>query len=299
MATFIDPRSGPEPSKAAERRTTADPEALQELHRLCAEGRLYEVEAWIREGWPLQREDGRPTPLKRTKSALRTALERKDHSLALLLLCNGYDPNLEPNSPLDIALTARRPDLVDLLLEWGADPHGVDPFAVFGTYSSDAFERFKSFGVDLTDGHALGEALADHTSNKPLFGFAKRHREHDPRIQTDLNAALACHASEGNKKGVALSLWAGADPHAPAPSVRYPNYYEDDDEEEEDRFIGFTAVYEACSAGHAEILERLGPDPERDDFGDLYAAARTTAVIDVLARVQPPDNAFPILRRFL
>jgi hypothetical protein len=52
-------------------------------------------------------------------------------------------------------------------------------------------------------------------SNKPLFGFAKRHRETDPRMQVELNIALDHHAHEGNLKGVHLYLWAGADPHAP------------------------------------------------------------------------------------
>jgi hypothetical protein len=67
-------------------------------------------------------------------------------------------------------------------------------------------ERFRSLGVNLTAGHELAEALAYHTSNKPLFGFAKRHREHDPAVQTELNIALAHHAAEDSEKGVQLSL---------------------------------------------------------------------------------------------
>jgi hypothetical protein len=51
-----------------------------------------------------------------------TFSELEDQALALLLLCNGYDPNLEPDSPLDLAFRIRRWDLLDLLLEWGADP---------------------------------------------------------------------------------------------------------------------------------------------------------------------------------
>jgi hypothetical protein len=57
----------------------------------------------------------------------------------------------------------------------------------------------------------LAEALAYHTSNKPIFGFAKRHREHDPAIQNELNIALAHHAAEGNEKGIALCLCVGAE----------------------------------------------------------------------------------------
>jgi hypothetical protein len=61
----------------------------------------------------------------------------------------------------------------------------------------------------------LAEALAYHTSNKPLFGFAKRHREYDPAIQKQLNIALLHHTEEGNEKGVQLCLWAGPIPIAP------------------------------------------------------------------------------------
>ena len=77
------------------------------------------------------------------------------------MLCNGYDPNLEPDSPLNLLLRARRWDLLDLLLEWGADPHRVRLTDLFGSYSTDLYERFFSLGVDLTANHELAEALAD------------------------------------------------------------------------------------------------------------------------------------------
>jgi len=61
-----------------------------------------------------------------------------------------------------------------------------------------------------------------------------------------------------------LCLWAGADPHAPAMSLRYPNLTDDDGEDDDgDRFLGFSAIHEACSNGDGQILERLGPDPSR------------------------------------
>ena len=89
----------------------------------------------------------------------------------------------------------------------------------------------------------LAEALAYHTSNKPLFGLVKRHSEHDPKIQMELNIALAHHASEENEKGVMLCLWAGADPHAPVHSLRFPGFTDDDDAEGDggERFLGFTS----------------------------------------------------------
>ncbi|HEX7069340.1 MAG TPA: hypothetical protein VF190_00980 [Rhodothermales bacterium] len=293
MNTFIDPRDGAR-SHAAKgpARTTRAPEDLETLHRLCREGRLYEIEDWIRAGRPLQLAEPSADGRRRRASALEIALEHENHSLVLLLLCNGYDPSLEPVSPLDLALRARRPDLVALLLEWGADPHRVSRDDLFETYDSKLFERFYRLGVDLTEGHALAEALAYHTSNKPLFGFARRHREGDPKIQRELDIALGHHADRGNEKGVSLCLWAGADPHAPAPSLSYGRWHEDDDDEDDggEHFIGFSAIYHACSSGHADILERLGPDPDRDDFDDLYCWARSGAVIEILTRHALPKE---------
>lgn len=127
MTVFIDPRA--DPKLAATNvgpRTTNDPEALAELYQLCRAGRLYDIERWIKQGQPLQLADGITVKGRRLTSALEIALDDGNHALVLLLLCNGYDPNLEPRSPLDLALRARRWDLLDLLLESGADPLRVN-----------------------------------------------------------------------------------------------------------------------------------------------------------------------------
>lgn len=302
MNTFIDPRSNPDPTAVSPQpRTTADLESLKELHRLCREGRLYEVERWIGAGRPLQLDKQTPASRRRVASALEIALDWENHALVLLLLCNGYDPDLERRCPLDLALRARRWDLVDLLLEWGADPRRVDLDDLFGTYNSELFERFRALAVDLTEDHQLAEALAYHTSNKPLFGFAKRHRTDDPAIQTELDIALAYHAGEGNEKGVSLCLWAGADPHVPVPDLRYPDLSDDADEEadEEEPFHGYSAMEEACRNGSARILKQLGPDPSRDDFDELYRAARNRAVVESLARVALPSDADAVIQSHL
>jgi hypothetical protein len=303
MTTFIDPRSRPNPATATTpARTTKQVDSLAELHQLCREGRLYDVEVWIQEGRPSQLAEKADVGRRRVSSALEIALGRQDHALALLLLCNGYDPNLERRSPLNLALRARRWDLVDLLLGWGADPHQVELTDLFDTYNSKLFERFRVLGIDLTAGHELADALGFHSSNKPLFGFARRHRRHDPKFQRELDIALAYHASEGSERGVALCLWAGADPHAAVPDLRYLGRYEEDDqqsEDEEDRFVGFTAIEQACRRGDVKILERLGPDPALDDFDELYKAASSRAVIDFLARFTLPQDGAAVIRYHL
>jgi ankyrin repeat protein len=305
MSLPVEPTSKPGPiQERRSLRATSDPTQLQELHRLCKEGRLYEVEGWIREGKPLQATTESARRRRNYSSALEIALDAGNHSLVLLLLRSGYDPNVEVDSPLDMAMEARRWDLVDLLLEWKANPHQVDLNTLFDTYDSELFERFRDLGVDLTEGHELAAALAYHTSNKPAFGFARRHRESDPRIQADLNSALAHHASEGNEKGLMLCLWAGADPHAPARSLRFGSYSEEDEEEDEDdetegRFLGFSAIHEACRRGNVDLLKRLGPDPSTDDYEELFQAAGSGAVVEFLAKRQLPKDVGRVIAHHL
>lgn len=288
-ASFIDPRTRPDPTSARRAtRVTNDWDAVKGLHQLCRAGRTYDVERWIEEGRPLQMPASeRHRRARRSESALEIALQDGNYALVQLLLVNGYDANQEDGSPLDQALTDRRWDLVDLLLEWGADPQDVDLETLFGTYQTSLFERFFAYGVDLTADHELASCLGHHTSNKPLFGFARRHRAGDSRIQRELNIALGHHAETGNEKGVLLCLWAGADPHAPAPSLRYDLRGQGDDGDDYD-YGGVSAVWQACCSGHHQLLARLGVDPERDDIDSLYCVARNAATIGVLMRVAPP-----------
>jgi hypothetical protein len=289
MPAFVDPRTDPNPRPGTPPAVVTDsPDQLAELHRLCREGRLYDVEDWIKADRPLQL-SGQGPHGQRFPTALTIALDTGQHSLVLLLLCNGYRLDLEPALPLTRALEARQWDFVDLLWAWGADPTQVSPSTVFDTYKSALFERFYAAGVDFLQGHALGDALAHHTSNKPLFGFAKRHLATDPRFQVELNIALREHAYKGNAKGVLLSLWAGADPHAPAPDLDYP----EDDE------LRVTPIEAAVMRGHANLLPVLKPDPARDNFEDLYRWVRNRRTVEALATIVPPHNAGPVIRHLL
>lgn len=206
MVAFVDPRSPPRPN-SLRRHTTTDPNILAPLHQLCRSGRLYDIERWIQRDWPLQLAAGITVKGRRLTSALEIALEDGNHARVLLLLCNGCDPNLEPRCPLDLALRSRRWDLLDLLLEWGADPLRVSLYDLFDSYNSELWARFQALGVDLCAGHELASTLAHHTSNKPLFGFARRQRDQNPRMQAQLNTALLHHVRERKLKGVQLCLW--------------------------------------------------------------------------------------------
>lgn len=266
-------------------------EDLRPLHQLCREGRLHEVERWITEGRPLQLPPEAIHKSARPKTALEIALKTGQHSLASVLLKSGYRLELERYRPLDLALQERRWDLFEPLLEAGGDLRSVDVYTVLNTYSVELYERFRAAGYDLTEGHEMGSVLGHGTSNRPLLGFIKRHRAEDPKLQTELNIALGYHARAGNERGVALCLWAGADPHAPAPDPDFRvTVSPSSGEEDEDPFVGWSAVEEAATAGHLEILKRLGPDPTRDDFDHLYQFAKSESIIPYLATIQLPKD---------
>jgi hypothetical protein len=75
-----------------------------------------------------------------------------------LLLSNGYQLKLDVGpigTPLDEALQRRAWDVMELLLEWGADPKKVDPDNVFSTYRLDLMDRFWNAGLNFVKGHAL------------------------------------------------------------------------------------------------------------------------------------------------
>ncbi len=285
MSSFVDPRTHPQPPAVlATRELAASLDQIEGLHQLCRQGRLYEVEDWIKAGRPLQLQTGAPG--RRAETALQIALKTGQRSLLLLLLCNGYRLNLEPVCPLTLVLDAgaKRWDLIDVLRAWGADPRRVSAYTVFETYDMALFERFHAAGVDFLAHHALADFLASHTSNKPLFGWAKRHRESNPRIQVELNMALGCHAHDGNLKGVHLCLWAGADPHAPAPDLRWITRRRASPKDEEEDEPS-TAIEQAVLWGHTNLLPVLKPDSARDDFSKLYHYARDGRTVRMLAAI--------------
>ena len=253
---------------------------------MCSEGRLYDVERWISQGNPLQLAPNAIQREKRLRSALQIAVQSGQHSLTYLLLSSGYSIAKDSSTPLDSALGLRRWDLVDLLIAWGADVRSADTFTVLNTYNSELYERFWLAGCDFTEYHTLGMYLGETPSNRPLLGFVKRHSPGEPKIQGELNIALGCHVREENEKGVSLCLWAGANPHTYAPDPRFGLPEEDDLEDDEQS--GWTAMEEAAKTGNLGILKRLHPDPDQDNFDNLYRYASSGSVVHYLLSMQPP-----------
>jgi hypothetical protein len=221
MPEFVDPRSNPEPPARVSREPAAHGEELREFVQLCTAGRVYDVERWIQAGRPVQAISYKRPGKASVLSPLRTAIRKKHGDLVLLLLCNGYRLDVEAkdwNSVLDEALNVRAFDIVDLLLQWGADPTRVLTGNVIDTYKTDLIDRFWQAGVDYTADAEFVLALA-HTVNKPLYGWLRRNRS-DQRLQDALDVALLEAVMDDEELPVHLLLWAGADPHRRVPTAR-------------------------------------------------------------------------------
>jgi hypothetical protein len=290
-STWVDPRNNPMPGAIrVPSNTTEDVSAINELVGMCRMGRLYGVERWIREGKPLQATYSNIPFYERVVTPLVVALESNQYDLALLLLCNGYRTDLEPHSPLDIALRRRAWDFVELLLAWGADPTAADPDAVLDTYQLSLMERFWDLGLDLTRDRSLAYYLSEKTSNKPAYGWAKRHHE-DPRVAHALTLALCEAVGERREKAVALLAWAGADPHRRVPSLRYSSA---DDDPDDDRN---SAIELAVMFGQGKFLKYLSPDPDLDDFDELWESVCDPDSVDHLFELRPPRDWSKAIRR--
>lgn len=89
---------------------------------------------------------------------------------------------------------------------------------VVDTYKTDLIDRLWNGGLDYTTDPEFLQYLA-HTSNKPLYGWMRRHRE-DERLQDALDVALVEAVESDEERPIHLLVWAGANPHRRVPSVR-------------------------------------------------------------------------------
>lgn len=257
---------------------------IKQLLELCRSGRIYSVEQWIAEGRPIQVAAGTQRRRTQGNSPLVLAIETRQYDLAHLLLCNGYQVSADQEEPVETALSGRYWDMVDLLLEWGADPSRVDADVVLDTYRQDMFDRFWEAGNDFTRDDYLAHYLASTTSNRPLYGWVRRHRD-EPRLQRALAMALVQATWDAREKAVSLLRWAGADPHVKVPLLKWRDPETPDEEEDL-----YSAVEVAVGHGDGHLLRAMPPDPDRDDLDELWADVRDPATFDCLMAIRPPSD---------
>jgi hypothetical protein len=131
----------------------ADFPAIEPLIALCSSGRLYEAEQWIGSGRPIQCD----RKLQRRHTPLQTAVANGFHSLAALLLANGYDPNGDYYECITPAVQRRDRGMIELLLQFGADPVAADFTAVLETYNRPLMDLFIEAGADPCARNAVAD----------------------------------------------------------------------------------------------------------------------------------------------
>jgi hypothetical protein len=238
--------------------------AIEPLIALCAGGRLYEVETWIAEGRPIQCIPPTDRKLQRRQTPLLIAVSKGFHSLAALLLANGYNPNGDHYECLSPAVRARDHGMIDLLLHFGADPSSFDFADALETYDRPLMDRFIEAGVDPCADNAVAGALRHKA--RPLLGFVKTYRDRFPALQRQIDIALHVFVREPDEKGVALMLWLGADPYAITPESAYTC--------DETNVTHECAMVAALWSRQPVIIDQLLRKPiPPDRVGDLFRSA--------------------------
>lgn len=230
------------------------PEEFKQLCDLCRVGKLYDVEKWIAQGKPV---NGQP---HRHTSPLLIAIDKGFHSLVELLVKNGADLSGKIN-PLQRAVARQNPDIVELLIRYGANVRSVDFAYVcrFGPHPR-TLRLFMDNGADFRTGYPIAHAFQEGI--RTMLGLYKTYVGQYAEIQKQADMALRYHCEEGNMGWVCRLLWAGANPRA---KVLRTN-------DEEDPELEATALECAASSGHCDVVKKI-VDPAKDDLDQLLCDA--------------------------
>ena len=254
------------------------PEDIRPLVELCKAGRLFEVQAWIAAGKPVNP----PLPSSKRshpKSPLDIAIDRGFHSLVEVLLQGGAVFETEGyKCPINTVLRMRRSDLAKLLVEHGGNPRSVDMTDVFDTWDAEIVEYFIEKGADVETGRPLARALSNRI--RPALRIFNRYKGRFPSFQEQANIALRHHCKEGNMKWISLMLWAGADPYAPGTD----DYSEKAGPWSE---AGLSALGYAALYGHTEVfaIKKLVLDVKHPSLQRVMHYAYRTEVARVVQRL--------------
>ena len=218
---------------------------LEPLLALCRSGRFPEVQEWIRAGNPV----ALPVTARgndAAKNPLRVAMGCGFHSVVQALLESGAPIRHGSYDALRDAVEQRRPDLVRLFFDHGASANDVSMRLVMEKWQPEVVDLFLAHDASLDHGNSLAWGLVHRT--RPALGLLKRLASTQSGLMRQAETALRVHAREGNKRGVALMLWAGASPWARGPDSL-------DDAEGEEGEEHPNAVEIALLYGNVQVLK--------------------------------------------
>ena len=251
-------------------------EEIHPLVTLCRAGKLFEVQAWIAAGKPVNL----PSPVnrRRGKAPLEIAIDRGFHSLVQVLLEGGASIEEEgPYCPMNQALMLRRFDIVQLIVEYGYDVKWVDMADVFDTWNPDMMEFFIERGAEMEEDNPMAYALSNRI--RTVLRIFKKYQTRFSSFQEQANIALRHHCKEGNLKWVSLLLWLGADPYVPGVVDRLDELTSDDE--------GTSALMYAALYDHFDIfsLKGIHLDPSHPELGRLIRHLYDEEAIPLLIKL--------------
>ena len=241
----------------------------KELLRLCRAGRLYDIEKWITAGKPLD------IPVGRSKTLLQMAVETEFHSL-VELISRHESHQASKNAALENAISLRRTDLVELLVENGAQITSV-PFAdVLLTWQPKLIRFFLDHGADPVSDSPFAVAFGAkvRTALRAFLDCKQIHPEQADALQEQANIALRYFCSKGDMKWISLMLWVKADARSMGPSL--------EEEYTNDPECYTSGLQQASYAGNVEVLKKLKPEAGRDNLEDLLHCAAISGRKDAL-----------------
>lgn len=257
----------------------------KQLVALCRSGKLYEVEKWIAAGKSL---DVSGATKRRGRGTLsQIAVETGFHSLVELIA--KHDSQRSKNAALADATSARRLDLVELLVANGADIKSISLTDALLTWEPTIIRYFLDHGADPVEGRPFTIAFTAkvRTTLRPFVEYRRAHPELAAQLQEQLDCALRYFCGEGDLKWVSLLLWAGGDPRSrgPCPEKEYS----------EDPECYTSALEQACCSENLDVLKRLKPTPS-DDMSELLQRAAIWCRKETLAyllEIAPNPNDKP------
>jgi hypothetical protein len=172
--------------------------------------------------------------------------------------------------------SAKRLDIIEVVVEAGADPGAMPMTDVFDTWQPEIMEYFVEHGADVETGNPLAYAFCERI--RTALRIFKKYKDRFASFQEQANIALRHHCAEGNLKWISLMLWAGADPNVPGPA----DYDEEPDPEED-----VCALEQAAISGHFEVfkLKNVRVDPTAPFAPTILRCACSAKTNELLERL--------------
>lgn len=257
------------------------PADIQELLALIKAGRLFEVQAWIREGKRVmdpQNEHSQFCPLFRS-------VEMGFHSLVVVILQAAEWPPSALQAALSLALERKRIDLVGQLRSRCTSVATIDFELVCRTVDPELIEEFLRAGADPARDNGFARALVGIKA-RPLLRFYRSLRAEFPVLDAQAALALWVAVNQGQPGWAAMLRWAGADPF-----MRVPGGLSEEWNDTEERHC--SAAEEACYKRDAALLKvlHLKPSPKQAlELLDCAALFASSEVIKELLKFLTPSE---------